>query len=188
MKIRKNQKKIPDKTLKELLDKKPKGLDLIAEGIEDFPCELLELSDLEYLSIGPSALTELPQELFLLPKLKILKFKNGKISKINTPDSPSLSPLENVQLTNNSLEEIPEYFQNFMNLQTLDLAGNNLTKLPEGLGNLTALNWINLDRNAFERLPNCIKKLKNLSHLSLDGNKFLPEEKDEIYKKFGIWF
>ena len=63
------------------------------------------------------------------------------------------------------------YISNFTNLKTLDLTGNSLSELPKWIGNLTELEELYLANNTIHILPSWVENLKQLKILSLDNNK-----------------
>ena len=102
-----------------------------------------------------------------------------RLSKLKTKLSPhldiySLTDLYNLQelnLTDNRLTEIPREIGNLTNLQTLILSYNQLTELPREISNLTNLQYLHLDNNHLTEIPREIGNLTNLQYLGLSGNQ-----------------
>lgn len=78
-------------------------------------------------------LTDLPNELFQLKKLKWLNLNGNQISRLS------------------------EEFGSLINLETLGLSHNQLTRLPESIVNLENLQTINLNYNQLEYIPRNLK-------------------------------
>jgi internalin A len=94
---------------------------------------------------------------------------NGNI--YNNNDLPIYSDKYNIDLTEKSLEQIPDCIGNLQNLQSLILRGNQLSSIPESIGNLKNLATLNLNSNQLINLPESIGDLKNLRDLVLDYNQ-----------------
>ena len=95
---------------------------------------------------------------------------NYHIEKLTgSPDCPNLLTLF---LRNNNLKMISDSFFQFMpNLRVLDLSRNTMTELPQGISNLVSLQYLSLSKNIKE-LPIELKNLGNLKCLLLC---FMPQ-------------
>lgn len=73
-----------------------------------------------------------------------------------------------------SIEKLTDLIRNnkISNLVNLDLSNNSLEEIPEGLGELINLKHLNLSKNSLHQLPNTCSNLYKLKHLDLSGNKF----------------
>ena len=103
--------------------------------------------------------------------------------------------IDQLDLSNNFLEEIPDCLDNFPNLKSLDLSNNklktlpksigklkfleklvlknnNLTNLIEDLGNLTLLTYLDVSCNKIETIPNKLIACQALRWLYLNNNQF----------------
>lgn len=173
IKLRKSQSTLPT----EQLTKNITHLEIIGDSIESLP-------DLDGLANCKSLLIICPQlrEIKALPEhLTILKIKGAMTSPTKLPQT--LETLQLSALKSEGIQELslPE------GLINLDLSNNNLTSL-EGLRLGAPLGRLNLDHNQLRELPEDLYQNKSLLHLSLDGNPLTDEQKDRIYKTFGIWF
>jgi len=159
-------------------------------GLTEFPREIFELADtLEVLNLTGNRLSELPDDLPRLSKLKILfcsanefrqlpavvgrcpalemiGFKSNRIGSV-TELPPSLRWLI---LTDNRLERLPASLGRCTRLQKLMLAGNRLTELPEEMAACRALELVRLAANRFQTLPAWLFELPRLAWLALGGN------------------
>ncbi|WP_424096055.1 COR domain-containing protein [Moorena producens] len=118
------------------------------------------------------ALTKIPEEVFALKHIKILKLSGNKIDKI--PDFIiNLSNLTEVDLSFNQLNQLPESLGNLSNLTEVDLSFNQLDKLPECLGKLSNLTEVYLSFNQLNQLPESLGNLSNLTKLDLSFNQLI---------------
>ncbi|OEK07351.1 hypothetical protein A8C32_18110 [Flavivirga aquatica] len=87
--------------------------------------------------------------------------------------------LQDLDLSNTSINELPKEIGILNNLRTLNLSRNNLSQLPAEIGNLNNLTNLNLGTNSFNnQLPIVITNLNNLRVLNLTENNInqLPAE------------
>ena len=164
----------------------------IAEGLTDFPQELLALSEhIEILDMSGNNLTALPDNfsmfkhlkiLFLsdnqfdhipsviadCPQLEMIGFKNNQIKEI----SETALPLKTrwLILTDNKIEKLPDSMGQLTRLKKLALAGNQLTALPETMSQCHELELIRLSANKFEHMPDWLFQLPKLAWLAFSGN------------------
>lgn len=168
-------------------------------GLNEFPMEILELSNLTLLDLGGNELTTLPESIEKLTNLTKLNVKEnnltslpeaiGKQTKLaelhiynnqltSLPESiGKLTNLIELHLYDNQLTTLPESIGKLINLTSLDFSGNQLTKVPESIGKLTNLTWLKLNNNKLTILPKAIGNLTNLTELNLSGNQLtkVPE-------------
>lgn len=76
-----------------------------------------------------------------------------------------------MDLSNLSLEELPEDVLKLENLEFLNLGGNKLSSLPLNLDRLTKLRTIFFANNEFTTIPKVLGNLPSLFMLSFKGNK-----------------
>lgn len=141
----------------------------LAEGLTECPMEILELADsLEVLDLSGNALSDLPQEVEQLTKLKIIFASNNqfthlpevlgklpnlemvgfKTNKIKVVSEASLpSQLRWLILTDNEIETLPNSLGERPRLRKLALAGNRIKLLPSSMENLVNLELIRLSAN-----------------------------------------
>ena len=172
IKLRKNQSTLPMEKLHSGL----KTLEILGDSIETLP-SLEHLTQCEQLLLvcpNLSKLAALPEN------LKILKIKGGQVIPPSLPKN-----LETLQLSGIKGQEI-EYLELPQGLYNIDLSNNQLTNLRE-MKFAPTLQRINLDHNALKELPESIYQSKSILHLSLDGNPLSDEQKDRIFKTFGIF-
>jgi predicted ATPase len=90
-------------------------------------------------------------------------------------------PLEKhttLDLTNNLLEELPDWIADLVNLDELKIERNRLTRFPEAIRKLKKLKRLVISFNNIEIIPDWISELENLDYLDLCRNRIknLPEE------------
>jgi hypothetical protein len=183
-------------TLKKLRAGELKGikrLDLSC-GLTTFPDEIFELADsLEILNLTGNALTDLPGDLTILNKLKVIfcsenQFKHVpavlgqmpqlsmvgfKANKISTVSAKSLPKnLQWLILTDNQLSSLPSEIGQCSRMQKLMLAGNQLTALPATLANCTQLELLRISANQLSLLPDWLLTMPKLAWLAYAGNPF----------------
>lgn len=164
-----------------------------------FPPEIYELADtLEILDLGNNQLSELPDELPRLHRLRILfcsgnrftrlpevlgrceqlemvGFKGNQITEL--PPQALPPRLRWLTLTDNQLEALPDELGRCSRLEKLALAGNRLRELPASLAQCRQLALIRLAANQFQSLPDALFQLPRLAWLAVGGNPFsLPHE------------
>ncbi|XP_010224962.1 PREDICTED: leucine-rich repeat-containing protein 7 [Tinamus guttatus] len=87
--------------------------------------------------------------------------------------------LEDLLLSSNMLQQLPDSIGLLKRLTTLKVDDNQLTILPNAIGNLSLLEEFDCSCNELESLPSTIGYLHNLRTLAVDEN-FLPELPREI--------
>ena len=105
---------------------------------------------------------EIPKNIVNNTKLITLSIYNIGIKTFI--DFYKFDNLRNLQLTNNGIESLSEFFCNLSNLKYLSLNNNNLKSLPESFGNLSNLKKLFLDNNKLESLPESFCNLSNLKN------------------------
>ncbi|MCU1724358.1 leucine-rich repeat-containing protein kinase family protein [Pseudomonas sp. 5P_5.1_Bac1] len=168
----------------------------LACGLERFPEEIFALADsLEVLNLTGNALTDLPDDLGRLHKLKVLFCSENRLSQlpvgigqcaslevvgvksnlIEDVPAAALPPrLRSLVLTDNRLEQLPEALGDCVELQKLMLSGNRLRSLPASLARCKKLELVRVAANRLEQLPEWLLGLPNLAWLAYAGNP-LPE-------------
>lgn len=166
----------------------------LAEGLSHFPQEIFELADtLEKLDLSGNNLSELPEDLGRLKRLKILfcsenlftvlpavladcpmldtvGFKSNRIEEV-----PARALNANIRwliLTNNNIAALPAQIGNCSRMQKLMLAGNQLTELPVELSNCRNLSLLRISANRLSRFPEWLLSMPKLSWLAFSGNLF----------------
>ena len=161
-------------------------------GLTEFPSEIFDLADsLEVLDLSGNQLTDLPDDLAALHRLRILFCSDNpfttlppavgrcpelsmvgfKANRITTVPPESLpAKLRWLILTDNAIESLPDELGRRPLLQKLMLAGNQLTSLPETMAGCSRLELLRLSANRLPGLPLWLLSLPRLSWLAYSGN------------------
>ena len=164
----------------------------LLEGLTTFPLEILELADtLEILDLSHNKLSEIPQEIQELKKLKIAFFSYNELTvfpdafkglkslymlglKGNKIESfaEDILPLSIswLILTDNRLTSLPDSMGKLTKLQKFPLAGNRLSELPRSMQNCQKLELLRLSANNFKEIPEWLLELPKLAWLAFSGN------------------
>lgn len=112
---------------------------------------LTHFSNLEYLDLSDTLADNVPESVFALTKLKVLKLNTG-------------DPYGTLQY----LEQLPDSIGNLTGLEELDLSGQQqLTCLPASLSRLSNLRILNLNSTGLKQLPDNLDQLQQLENLQL---------------------
>lgn len=130
------------------------------------------------LTLSNMGITIFPKCLLKLTNVDELDLSRNLIQKL--PDNiGNFSSLRWLDLHSNRLESVPESIGNLVGMTYLNLSNNRLTSagLPATLGFLTSLRSLNLGMNQLDTLPPTIVALDSLEELGLFDNLFikLPE-------------
>ena len=170
-----------------------KRLDLSC-GLKHFPAEIYDLADtLEILNLSGNALSNLPDDLSRLHKLRVIfcsdnqftelpevlgqcpdldmvGFKANQIRHLSSDSLPGA--LRWLILTDNRLNSLPVGLGQCTRLQKLMLAGNQLRYLPDEMAACRQLELLRIAANRFESLPDWLLSLPRLAWLAFAGNPF----------------
>lgn len=155
-------------------------LDLSGNQLSELPEALCRLSKLKIVFFSDNEFTVFPSVLAQLPQLEMIGFK---ANRIDTFPENSLPPkLRWLILTNNHLTKLPDSIGNCVYMQKLMLAGNQLKSLPESMKAYQNLGLLRISANAFEHLPTWLLRLPKLAWLAFGGNPFSTQPK--LYGNF----
>lgn len=176
-------------TLNQLKTGQLKGITRLAlsEELTHFPMEILSLADsLEILDLSNNKLTELPQELVQLKKLRIIFASNNQFKIL--PEV--LGQCENLEMIGFKSNNISYVAHNALpiKLRWLILTDNQLVTLPDSLGERPRLQKLALAGNKLESLPSNMQQLHNLELLRISANNLsqCPEQLLDLPKL--AWF
>lgn len=122
------------------------------------------------LIIDRRPLSELPDQLFALPKLRRLQLSYCQLEKLPA-DIGQLKNLEILDLSGNNLDALPTACGALIHLQTLILDHNLLDKVPPFIRNLPQLKVLKIAGNQLRQLPAWLFSFENLELLDLSGNQ-----------------
>lgn len=188
-------------TLEELKSGQLKGAKSLklACGLKEFPQEILSLADsLEILDLSDNLLTEIPDSISQLKKLRILFFARNnftvfprilakcdslsmigfKSNQLKTVPEKSFPPLLNwLILTDNKITKLPKSIGDCHLLQKCALAGNLIEELPSEMAHCTNLELLRISSNKLETIPNWLFELPKLSWVAFAGNPAMQQIK-----------
>ena len=144
--------------------------------------------NLEYLSLKNDHLKELPKEIILLSKLKILELSGNDFSVL-PEDFWKLRSLEELFLNdekNLNLEANIKIMSKMPSLRILHLENDNLNSVPNTIGSLKNLEFLYLNNNQFNEIPKEIKQLEHLQFLDMRDNKIIVPNRSEENLNFGF--
>jgi len=180
--------------IREAKNKKLKELDLSNsyssiddEKLAEVPDDVWELEQLEVLKLSGNQLTSIPESITKLSNLTRLYLSSNQLT--NIPEFiTKLSNLTVLSLSNNPLKNIPESISKLSNLTELYLSHNQLKSIPESISKLSNLTELYLSHNQLKSIPESLTKLSNLTGLSLWGNqlKSIPESISKLSNLTGL--
>jgi Leucine-rich repeat (LRR) protein len=124
------------------------------------PSGFQALHALRILHLRGDNCSKLPAEVYQLCNLNSLSVKVG--IKDLSPQIKEMTGLNNLDLSSNNLESIPDEVGSLKNLTSLNLGDNLLKKLPESIGTLPMLEYLDLERNAFQALPESLQHIRRV--------------------------
>ncbi|TNM87667.1 leucine-rich repeat-containing protein 40 isoform X1 [Takifugu flavidus] len=142
-----------------------------------------EQTDLTKLLLASNQLTQLSDDIRLLPALTVLDLDDNQLSCL--PEAlQELQELQQLRLSHNQLTSLPAWVANLKNLASLALQFNLLVSLPEELGHLKSLIELDLSNNQLKDLPANVGCLTCLQKLNLSHNKlsWLPDSIGQLTK------
>ncbi|XP_034040180.1 leucine-rich repeat-containing protein 18 isoform X2 [Thalassophryne amazonica] len=106
-----------------------------------------------------------------MPKRKVAKV--NKVTLKVAKKAIRLTPegRRRVCLSHIGITTFPKCLLKLTNADELDLSRNQIQKLPEDIGMFKALTWLDLHSNKLEAVPESIGKLVGLTYLNLSNNR-----------------
>jgi len=126
--------KTPDKVYK---------LDLRKKKLKEFPREIFQFKNLQYLDLSKNSIKEIPAEI------------------------AELTSLQYFNISKNHLETLPPQIGELTQLYYLNANQNDLLSLPPQIGKLSKLKYLDLWSNNIEKFPSEMRYLKSLKVLDL---------------------
>jgi len=172
-----NGNKLALEKLTEAKEKKSIVLDLANMRLEEFPREILDLTNLEALYLDGNLLKEIPEEIEVLRNLQALNLGGNRFRSFPI-EILKLKQLNELYLYGNEIDTIPADIRILKNLRGFWLESNKLTEFPKGILDLSNLEILHLSNNKIIEIPPQIKKLSKLKEFNLENNrvKRIPQE------------
>ncbi|CAB3985689.1 leucine-rich repeat-containing 47-like [Paramuricea clavata] len=129
---------------------------------------IFTLTNLNFLQISQTELSELPEALRQLVNLRTLDLHQNKLSKLPSCVG-ELAELKFFDISGNVLSELPVQLGELTNLHTLNLSCNKLNCLPS-FEKLIHLSKFDCSHNKLVSLPDGVHKLQTLYELRASNN------------------
>jgi len=97
-----------------------------------------------------------------------------------TPEICNLKLLEELSVSENRLNDLPDNFENLNSLEKLNLADNSIKILPPGLGQIKTLKFLYIHGNRFTAFHTNFANLKRLEEFSLEWFLYAKPPKQKI--------
>ncbi|XP_069105584.1 leucine-rich repeat protein SHOC-2-like [Argopecten irradians] len=127
------------------------------------------------LNLSGQALQTLPQDISYFTRLEVLNVSHNSLCEV--PASLArLRGLRVLLLQENKIMMVPDTITNCTHLTEINLTRNKLSNLPRNIDALKNLRILKLGQNEFVSLPHDVGQLQNLTYLDLQGNRiwYLP--------------
>lgn len=120
-------------------------LDLSDNNLSELPENMSDLSKLKIVFFARNQFTEFPSQLANCPSLSMVGFRSNKITHI--PENVFPKKLQWLILTDNKIEQLPKSIGDCHLLQKFGLAGNLLKELPAEMSNCKSLELLRVPTN-----------------------------------------
>jgi len=156
---------------KESFDEITERLFLAHNMLVNIPFELVLFQKLRVLDIANNNLTQINDFILELPELVTLSVKNNELDDNSLPkDLSSLTKLKEVNLSGNHLSRVPSQLYGVTSLKYLYLGDNSITHIPPGIEALQSLQMLQLGGNQLGAVPEALAQLGSLQSLVLCHN------------------
>ncbi|XP_016960501.1 leucine-rich repeat-containing protein 40 isoform X5 [Drosophila biarmipes] len=122
----------------------------------------------------PSRVEDLPERLYDINEADA-ESKAANLEQLTIKEEDAWwnqVPLNNLDLSSNTLTHISPKIENLQSLTVLTLHDNALVELPSEIGKLEKLMRLNVSHNKLSQLPRSIYSLPELRHLNISYNEF----------------
>jgi Leucine rich repeat len=157
------------------------SLDLRSNSLTDIPLDILIHKRLKVLKAGNNNLSHFPANLTNFYNLISLELDSNKFI-IFPSEIFSLNNLVDLDLSHNELSTISAEIKRLTRLRVLSLNFNRLVNCPFEIGQMVSLEYLLLRGNGITTMPESIEKLIKLKYLDLRENPITNEEQEKIKK------
>ncbi|XP_067952197.1 malignant fibrous histiocytoma-amplified sequence 1 homolog [Watersipora subatra] len=144
-------------------------LDLDGTRINNLPEE--NSCKLEELYLSNNYFLNIPKGLRTLPYLVMVDISHNFLTSIPESIHEYLPNIRALRLNHNLLTSLPGNVCKLITLEELEVCNNKLTQLPSGIGNLIQLRVLRASNNRIFSLPDSICQLLDLETLEMTNNR-----------------
>ena len=151
-------------------------------NIFTFPVVVLQLNKLQELNISNNHIADLPTE-WHSTCLKVLNMADNSLGRGSTLKVLSNLPsLQTLDLSGNNLGAFPTLFQGLKYLRNLNLSNNTLEEIPESMQMIQTLETFTASACGIRNFPSFLLKLRKMKTIKLDGNKIkdIPNDWESV--------
>uniref|UniRef100_A0A1I8NUB6 Leucine-rich repeat-containing protein 40 n=1 Tax=Stomoxys calcitrans TaxID=35570 RepID=A0A1I8NUB6_STOCA len=126
------------------------------------------------LTVTMQQLTDVPKEVFETAcneHVNIVDLSKNRFTTLPEGLQEMKECCSELVFANNLINTVPSFISQFTRLSLVNLSCNSLQDLPEEFGVLITLRELNISNNRFEQLPKCIYELKGLEILLARDNR-----------------
>lgn len=134
------------------------------------------------LSLREKGYKKFPEKIFMCKNLKHLDLSFNSIEEIPAKIK-ELTKLETLSINRNKIKDLPKEIGSLNNLKSIDFLANNISEIPTSLCNLKKIERINLADNIVTNIPKCLGNSKTLKLLALTSTKVEFSKEDSIFLK-----
>lgn len=143
-------------------------LDLSDNNLSELPDEIVQLKKLKVFFAARNRFTEFPKVLKSFPVLNMIGFKSNLLHTVAENVFPP--QLNWLILTDNKIKKLPQSIGEVTLLQKCALAGNLIEELPIEMANCTQLELLRISANKLKDIPHWLFELPKLSWVAFGGN------------------
>lgn len=121
--------------------------------LDDIPTNRIQLHKLQRLDLSGNKLTDIPTACEVMTGLRMLVLHTNNIRKVDKLCRPEFGRINQLDISNNNLGELPEgIFYNLVELTHLNIENNNLGVLPTVMGFHPKLRVLQVDGNPLKTI------------------------------------
>ncbi len=143
-------------------------LDLSGNQLSELPDSIRSLKKLKILFFAANHFKVFPKILRELPELSMVGFKSNRLVKV--PENVFPPKLRWLILTDNKIESLPKSIGDCHLLQKCALAGNRLQELPAEMASCKNLELLRVSANQLNSIPKWLFTLPKLSWVAFGAN------------------
>ena len=129
---------------------------------------------LSSLSLEGNVLTDLPVEIAILSRLRVLDVQYNKLAVL-PPSLGQLRALQVLDAASNVLHTLPESLAGCTEMAELLLENNRMTEIPQVVAKMHTLRELRLSSNRISTVPDLLSSLEALTYLDLEHNRIVGQ-------------